>query len=198
VLLAVSAISYAGTFTQDPSKQGPQSQIQNPGKADIGELTSAKAQEPQAGEAVVVSAIPPSSTSAGSVSEAKAALPSRENVDKIVFLPAFRTETYVATAYSLHGRTASGRPVARGLIAADPAVLPLGSRVRLEAGTFSGEYLVADTGGAVKGRHVDIWTPTPREAMRFGKRAVKLTVLSYGPKRIGSAARRVVRGQNQN
>ena len=39
---------------------------------------------------------------------------------------------YVATAYSLRGRTASGRPVAKGLIAADPRHLPLGSRVRLE------------------------------------------------------------------
>jgi 3D (Asp-Asp-Asp) domain-containing protein len=89
---------------------------------------------------------------------------------------------YVATAYSLRGRTASGRPVARGLIAADPRVLPLGSRVRLEAGSLSGEYLVADTGGAVRGKRIDIWTPTAREAMRFGRRVVKLTVLSWGGK----------------
>jgi 3D (Asp-Asp-Asp) domain-containing protein len=87
---------------------------------------------------------------------------------------------YVATAYSLHGRTASGRPVAKGLIAADPRHLPLGSRVRLEAGSYSGEYLVADTGSLIRGKRVDIWTPSSREAMRFGRRTVKLTVLSYG------------------
>ena len=87
---------------------------------------------------------------------------------------------YVATAYSLHGRTASGRPVAKGLIAADPRHLPLGSRVRLDAGSYSGEYLVADTGTLVRGRRIDIWTPTSREAMRFGRRTVKLTVLSLG------------------
>src|SRR5207253_2131449 len=92
-------------------------------------------------------------------------------------------QTYSATAYSLRGRTASGRPVSRGLIAADPAVLPLGTRVRVEAGSFSGEYVVADTGGAVKGRRIDIWTPTAGEAMRFGRRAVKLTVLQFGGKR---------------
>ena len=86
---------------------------------------------------------------------------------------------YVATAYSLRGRTASGRPVAKGLIAADPRHLPLGSRVRLEAGTYSGEYLVADTGSLVRGKRIDIWTPSSREAMRFGRRTVKLTVLSY-------------------
>jgi 3D (Asp-Asp-Asp) domain-containing protein len=94
---------------------------------------------------------------------------------------------YVATAYSLRGRTASGKLVSKGVIAADPRVLPLGSHVRLEAGVYSGDYLVADTGGAVRGRRVDIWTPTTREAFRFGRRRVKLTVLSYGPKQ--SAAR---------
>ena len=87
---------------------------------------------------------------------------------------------FTATAYSLPGRTASGKFVSRGLIAADPALLPLGTRVRVEAGSFSGDYLVADTGGAVRGRRIDIWTPTVREAMRFGRRAVKLTVLSFG------------------
>jgi 3D (Asp-Asp-Asp) domain-containing protein len=86
--------------------------------------------------------------------------------------------SYVATAYSLRGRTASGRMVAKGLIAADPRHLPLGSRVRLEAGAYSGEYLVADTGTMVRGKRIDIWTPTSREAMRFGRRVVKLTVLS--------------------
>ena len=90
---------------------------------------------------------------------------------------------YIATAYSLRGKTASGRYVSQGIIAADPRVLPLGSRVRLEAGPWSGEYLVADTGGAIRGRKIDIWTPTSREAMRFGRRKVKLTVLSYPAKR---------------
>ena len=90
---------------------------------------------------------------------------------------------YVATAYSLRGRTASGLPVSKGIIAADPRVLPLGSRVRLEAGAYSGEYIVADTGGAVRGKRIDIWTPSSREAMRFGRRTVKLTVLALGGKK---------------
>jgi len=91
--------------------------------------------------------------------------------------------SFVATAYSLRGRTASGRMVSRGLIAADPSVLPLGSRVRLEHPGYSGEYVVADTGGAIRGRRIDIWTPSASEAMRFGRRTVKLTVLSYGARR---------------
>jgi len=87
-------------------------------------------------------------------------------------------QVYSATAYSLRGKTASGQYVTRGLIAADPRVLPIGTRVRVEAGPWTGEYLVADTGGAIKGRKIDIWTPSSREAMQFGRRAVKLTVLS--------------------
>src|SRR4029434_4361683 len=58
---------------------------------------------------------------------------------------------YVATAYSLSGKAASGRMVSRGLIAADPRVLPLGSRVRLEHPGYTGEYLVAYHGGHIHG-----------------------------------------------
>jgi 3D (Asp-Asp-Asp) domain-containing protein len=96
---------------------------------------------------------------------------------------------YVATAYSLRGRTASGKFVSQGIIAADPRFLPLGSRVHVQAGAWSGEYLVADTGGAIKGRKIDIWTPSTREAMRFGRRTVKLTVLSYGGRRAAAKRR---------
>ena len=103
--------------------------------------------------------------------------------EKQVVVPATH---YVATAYSLRGRTASGLLVTKGIIAADPRVLPLGSRVRIEAGAYSGEYLVADTGGMVRGKRIDIWTPSSREAMRFGRRTVKLTVLSLGGKKRAS------------
>jgi 3D (Asp-Asp-Asp) domain-containing protein len=106
--------------------------------------------------------------------------PAPKLIDVIEDKPA---ETYSATAYSLRGRTASGQYVTRGLIAADPRHLPLGTRVRLEAGSWSGEYLVADTGGAIKGRKIDIWTPSTREALQFGRRNVKLTVLSVPDRR---------------
>jgi 3D (Asp-Asp-Asp) domain-containing protein len=102
------------------------------------------------------------------------------------------SENFEATAYSLHGRTASGAPATTGVIAADPRVLPIGSRVRIEAGTYTGEYIVADTGGAVKGKRIDIWTPSSREAMRFGRRTVKLTVLHLGGKRSKSTRPRTV------
>ena len=150
VLLVFSVISYAQKYMpQDPR--------------------SAPKQEPVL---EVAGQIP--EDEATPVAEAPKTAPAAKLVD-VIEKP---TETYSATAYSLRGRTASGQYVSRGLIAADPRHLPLGTRVRLDAGPWSGEYLVADTGGAIKGRKIDIWTPSTREALQFGRRSVKLTVLS--------------------
>jgi 3D (Asp-Asp-Asp) domain-containing protein len=65
-------------------------------------------------------------------------------------------QVFTATAYSLRGRTASGRLVTRGLIAADQRVLPLGTRLRIEAGHYNGEYVVVDRGG----RKTNVQVPT--------------------------------------
>ncbi len=85
--------------------------------------------------------------------------------------------SFRATAYCLKGRTATGGSVRRGIVAADPRVLPLGSRIMLGAGSYSGAYTVADTGGAVKGRKIDIWMPSCVEAVRFGSRNVTVSRL---------------------
>lgn len=85
--------------------------------------------------------------------------------------------SFTATAYCLKGRTAMGHGVRRGIIAADPRVLKLGSKINLGAGSYSGEYLVSDTGGAVKGRKIDIWMPSCAEAKRFGRRTVTVSTL---------------------
>ena len=97
--------------------------------------------------------------------------------------PLTAPQVYVATAYSRKGRGASGMGVRAGTIAADPHVLPFGTRVRLDAGQYSGEYVVTDSGSAIKGRKIDVWIPSFREACRFGRRNVKLSVLSYGGRR---------------
>ena len=155
VLLVFSVFSYAKTFIQaQEPKAAPKSQ--------------------QTLE--VAGQIPENEESSSPV--VSAPVQSVENADDTEST-AVPGETYSATAYSLRGRTASGQFVSRGLIAADPRVLPLGTRVRLDAGPWSGEYLVADTGGAIKGRKIDIWTPTTREALQFGRRPVKLTILSF-------------------
>ena len=97
--------------------------------------------------------------------------------------PLVAPQVYEATAYSRPGRGASGMGVRAGTIAADPKVLPFGTRVRLDAAQYSGEYLVTDAGTAIKGRKIDVWIPTFSGACRFGRRNVKLTVLSYGGRR---------------
>lgn len=87
-------------------------------------------------------------------------------------------KAFTATAYCLQGRTATGGSVRRGIVAADPRVLPLGTRINLNAGSYSGSYLVADTGGGVKGKKLDIWVPSCSEARRFGRKSVKVSVAS--------------------
>lgn len=81
---------------------------------------------------------------------------------------------FSATAYCLQGRTAMGHGVRRGIIAADPRVLKLGSRVTIAGGGYSGTYLVSDTGGVIKGKKIDIWMPSCSEARRFGRRTVQI------------------------
>lgn len=83
-----------------------------------------------------------------------------------------------ATAYCLKGRTAMGGGVRRGIVAADPRVLPLGTQIEISAGAYSGTYTVADTGGAVRGRVLDVWVPTCSEAVKFGRKKVMVSVVS--------------------
>lgn len=85
--------------------------------------------------------------------------------------------TFTATAYCLRGKMANGSYVRRGVVAADPRVLPLGTRIYLNGSGWSGSYVVADTGGVIKGRIIDVWVPTCGEAKRFGRRKVSVKVL---------------------
>lgn len=62
------------------------------------------------------------------------------------------------------GLTATGIPVAPGMVAVDPDVIPLGSTVIIDGQA----YLAADTGGAVGGNHVDICVATHQEAEDLG------------------------------
>lgn len=86
---------------------------------------------------------------------------------------------YVARAYALKGRTADGTHAKVGVVAADPRVLPLGTRIRVsQAGRYSGDYIVRDTGQHVKGKRLDVYVPTYTAARRFGVRRVLVTVIT--------------------
>lgn len=60
------------------------------------------------------------------------------------------------------------------VIAVDPRVIPLGSLVHVHG---YGTYLAADTGGAIKGFKIDVHMNTVPEALQFGRRRVKITIL---------------------
>jgi 3D (Asp-Asp-Asp) domain-containing protein len=89
--------------------------------------------------------------------------------------------SFEATAYSVRGKTASGDHAREGVVAADPKVLPLGTRIRVEgAGAHSGEYTVSDTGRTIKGHEIDIFVPNEADAKRFGRKKVEVEILSRG------------------
>lgn len=88
---------------------------------------------------------------------------------------------YLATAYNITGITASGLYTHRHIVAADPDVLPIGTIIRVsQAGPYSGEYVVADTGEKIQGRHIDIYIPSLKACMQFGVRHVLIRVLHLG------------------
>ncbi len=87
---------------------------------------------------------------------------------------------FEATAYSDLGITFSGVYVQRGIVAADPRVLPIGSVIEVSAGDYSGIYTVMDTGGVIKGDIIDIFMPDYEEAVQFGRQNVKIRIIRKG------------------
>jgi 3D (Asp-Asp-Asp) domain-containing protein len=84
-----------------------------------------------------------------------------------------RTLTVTSTGYSLPGRTSTGLPVGFGIVAVDPAVIPLGTRITIPG---YGEGVAGDTGGAVQGMTIDLWFPTLAQALAWGRRTVTITL----------------------
>jgi 3D (Asp-Asp-Asp) domain-containing protein/septal ring factor EnvC (AmiA/AmiB activator) len=83
------------------------------------------------------------------------------------------TLTVSTTGYTLRGRTATGVPTTIGVVAVDPAVIPLGTRMTIPG---YGEAIAADTGGAVHGNVIDLWFPSAAQALRWGRRTVTITI----------------------
>jgi len=81
---------------------------------------------------------------------------------------------YLPTDGSSSGITATGISARRGVVAVDPAVIPLGTRVYVPG---YGVALAADVGGAIVGRRIDLCMEDYGEAMGFGRRSVEVYVL---------------------
>jgi uncharacterized protein YabE (DUF348 family) len=121
---------------------------------------------------MVASAASPKSKKSNVVSRGSSAAPSEGK------------EFYVtATAYTAHcngctGTTATGINLRANpnikVIAVDPSVIPLGSKVWVEG---YGHAIAGDTGGAIKGKRIDLHVPTKKAAYNFGRRTVKIKVI---------------------
>ncbi|HDX9530254.1 TPA: 3D domain-containing protein [Bacillus thuringiensis] len=107
--------------------------------------------------------------------------------DKWVNLSAEDTgiEFYVeATAYSVEGSPPHERITAFGidigknpnikLIAVDPKVIKLGTKVHVEG---YGDAIAGDTGGAIKGNKIDVLFPTEKQAREWGRKKVKIKIM---------------------
>lgn len=84
-----------------------------------------------------------------------------------------QTLTVTATGYSLPGHTATGLPVGFGVVAVDPSVIPLGTRMTIPG---YGDGIAADTGSGVSGYAIDLWFPTLAGALAWGRRTVTITL----------------------
>lgn len=120
--------------------------------------------------------------------QAKAAAPSKTVVKaasaKEPAQTKAKTLTVTATAYTAScegciGITKTGvnlkdNPDAK-VIAVDPDVIPLGSKVHVEG---YGYATAEDIGGGIKGNEIDVFIPTEDAAMQWGRKDVKVTILN--------------------
>jgi 3D (Asp-Asp-Asp) domain-containing protein len=94
-----------------------------------------------------------------------------------------RPTIFEATAYcscrkccgKSDGITASGVRAKEGTVAVDPKVIPLGSRIYIEG---MGYFRAEDTGGMIRGNKLDIWFPTHNEALKFGRKNVRVRIIA--------------------
>jgi 3D (Asp-Asp-Asp) domain-containing protein len=78
---------------------------------------------------------------------------------------------FEVSCHTGEGVTASGRVSSREIVSVDPRVVPLGTRLVIDK---VGTRVAADTGGAIRGRRLDIWEPTVAACTRFGRRQLRV------------------------
>ena len=82
---------------------------------------------------------------------------------------------YLPTDGNGAGITATGAVAQRGIVAVDPDVIPLGTRVYIPG---YGTAVAADTGGAIRGNKIDLCMESYGEAINFGRRSVEVYILN--------------------
>ncbi len=102
----------------------------------------------------------------------------RRGLQKTSYIAAQALEM-IATAYTAQcggcsGYTAGGYHAGHGIVAVDPRVIPLGSKLYIPGYGFA---VAGDTGGAIVGHRIDLGFDTLADALSFGRRAVKVFTL---------------------
>lgn len=92
-----------------------------------------------------------------------------------------RVLTMVATGYDPspasnggYSRTSTGLRIGHGVVAVDPKVIPLGTKLYIEG---YGYAVAADVGGAIKGYRIDLGHDTAQNARKVGRRIVRVHIL---------------------
>lgn len=93
--------------------------------------------------------------------------------------PAPAVASFTVTAYCTGTQTATGARPNEATIAADPAVFPLGSKVKVSgiSGPYNRVYTVGDTGANIRGRRIDLYMRDCREARSFGRRSAHVALV---------------------
>jgi len=110
----------------------------------------------------------------------------------MIFVNSLQAEVFIATAYcsckkccdkdpsnKWYGITASGRKARWGTVAVDRRLIKLGSRLRIE-GFPKTVFRADDVGGAIKGKHIDLWFPSHRKALEFGRQKLVVELVNNG------------------
>ena len=110
----------------------------------------------------------------------------------MIFVNSLQAEVFTVTAYcsckkccdkdpsnKWYGITASGRKARWGTVAVDRRLIKLGSRLRIE-GFPKTVFKADDVGGAIKGKHIDLWFPSHRKAVEFGRQKLVVELVNNG------------------
>ena len=136
-----------------------------------------KAAEAQAEKNAEAQAKKPAEASAGKTAGTKPAASASHST------PQGKSFYVTATSYNHEDTksdiTATGYNIKKNpnmkLIAVDPSVIPLGSKVWVEG---YGVAIAADTGGAIKGHIIDVLMPNKKASIAWGRRTVKVIILN--------------------
>lgn len=88
---------------------------------------------------------------------------------------------FIASGYSANDSvqgtnniTATGKEIKEGMVAVDPKVIPLGTKIEIKD---MGIFIAEDTGGKIKGNRIDIYFDTKKEAKEFSRKGIWVRII---------------------